>query len=195
MRATTPRIALEQEIAWNAAVKFRYLKAQFTLRIAQIAPLAEAVPPKRYGGTERVVSWLIEELVDLGCCVTLFASGDSVTSGTLASAWPHALWLIRGGVNEAAAYSSLLESIAAQANDFDVIHAHLDWIHLPLLSRLDVPFITTLHGRLDLANLAIMANRFPHASFVSISDNQRSPLPNLNWVGTARREPVLSGTN
>ena len=154
------------------------------MRIAQIAPLAEAVPPKRYGGTERVVSWLIEELVDLGCHVTLFASGDSVTSGTLVPAWPHALRLIRGEVNEAAAYSSLLESIAAQANDFDVIHAHLEWIHLPLLSRLNVPFITTLHGRLDLANLTIMANRFPHASFVSISDNQRSPLPQLNWVGT-----------
>jgi hypothetical protein len=113
------------------------------LRIAQIAPLAEAVPPKRYGGTERVVSWLTDELVDLGCRVTLFASGDSVTSGTLVPAWPHALRLIRGEVNEAAAYSSLLESIAARAKDFDVIHAHLDWIHLPLLTRVEVPFITT----------------------------------------------------
>jgi glycosyltransferase involved in cell wall biosynthesis len=131
-----------------------------------------------------VVSWLTDELVDLGCRVTLFASGDSVTSGTLVPAWPHALRLIRGEVNEAAAYSSLLESIAARAKDFDVIHAHLDWIHLPLLTRVEVPFITTLHGRLDLANLTIMANRFPHASFVSVSDNQRSPLANLNWVGT-----------
>src|SRR5437016_3581003 len=116
-----------------------------TMRIAQVAPLAESVPPKLYGGTERVVAWLIEELVELGHEVTLFASGDSVTRAKLVSAWPRAIRLGRPRSDPIAAQASLLEAVAQQAGDFDVIHAHIDWIHLPLLSRLGTPFVTTLH--------------------------------------------------
>jgi glycosyltransferase involved in cell wall biosynthesis len=154
------------------------------MRIAQVAPLAESVPPKLYGGTERVVSWLTEELVDLGHDVTLFASGDSVTRAKLVSSLPRALRLSRPHGDAASAYAALLEAVAEQAAAFDVIHCHVDWIHLPLLRRLEIPFLTTLHGRLDLPQLAAVAQRFEGAPFVSISNGQRNPVPNINWVGT-----------
>src|SRR3954470_9570613 len=111
------------------------------MRIAQVAPLAESVPPKLYGGTERVVAWLVDELVELGHDVTLFASGDSVTRATLVSAWPRALRLGRPRSDPIAAQASLLEAVAQQAREFDVIHFHVDWLHLPLLSRIGVPFV------------------------------------------------------
>jgi glycosyltransferase involved in cell wall biosynthesis len=155
-----------------------------TMRIAQVAPLAESVPPKLYGGTERVVAWLIEELVDLGHDVTLFASGDSDTRATLVPAWPHALRLGRPRSDPVAAQAALLEAVAERAQDFDLIHVHIDWLHLPLLSRLGVPFVTTPHGRLDLPGLPSVVDRFPDAPFVSISNNQREPLPDANWLGT-----------
>src|SRR3990170_5234335 len=101
------------------------------MRIAQVAPLAESVPPKLYGGTERVVAWLIEELVELGHEVTLFASGDSVTSAKLVPAWPRALRLGRPRSDPIAAQASLLEMLARHAADFDVIHVPVDWLHLP----------------------------------------------------------------
>ena len=101
------------------------------MRIAQVAPLAESVPPKLYGGTERVVSWLTEELVSLGCDVTLFASGDSSTSATLVPVCPRALRLSRTAIDPAAACAALLDKVAAMASGFDVIHCHLEWIHLP----------------------------------------------------------------
>ena len=154
------------------------------MRIAQLAPLTESVPPKLYGGTERVVSWLSDELVNMGHDVTLFASGDSVTRATLVPVWPRALRLSRPRPDPATACASLLEAIAGKAASFDVIHAHLDWVHLPLLRRLGVPFLTTLHGRLDLPNLELMTQCFPDAPFVSISQNQRKPLPSANWIGT-----------
>ncbi len=154
------------------------------MRIAQIAPLAESVPPKLYGGTERVVSWLIEELVDLGHEVTLFASGDSVTRANLNAVWPRALRLGRPRSDPMAAQAALLDAVALQATDFDVIHAHIDWLHLPLLNRLGVPFVTTTHGRLDLPGFPDLIRRFPRAPFVSISDNQRAPLGQANWCGT-----------
>src|SRR5437879_2569318 len=154
------------------------------MRIAQVTPLAESVPPRFYGGTERVVSWLTEELVRSGCTVTLFASGDSSTSAMLVPICPRALRLSRPPIEPAVAYAFLLEILADMANDFDVIHCHLDWIHLPMLRRLDVPFVTTLHGRLDLPSYPAMVSRFGSAPFVSISDNQRLPLPNLNWIST-----------
>jgi glycosyltransferase involved in cell wall biosynthesis len=154
------------------------------MRIAQIAPLAESVPPKLYGGTERVVSWLTEELVDLGCDVTLFASGDSETRAKLASVCPRALRLSRPPIDPIAGTASLLEAVAKRAKDFDIIHSHIDWIHLPLLRRLGTPCLTTLHGRLDLPFLANMTRGFSDAPFVSISDNQRTPLPALNWAAT-----------
>ena len=154
------------------------------MRVAQVAPLAESVPPKLYGGTERVVAWLIDELVDLGHDVTLFASGDSVTRARLVPVWPRALRLSRPRPDPIAVQAGLLEAVAQHAADFDVIHVHVDWLHLPLLSRLGVPFVTTLHGRLDLPGLAQVVDRFPAAPFVSISDNQRRPLTAANWLGT-----------
>jgi glycosyltransferase involved in cell wall biosynthesis len=167
---------------------------QAFMRIAQIAPLAESVPPKFYGGTERVVAWLVDELVELGHEVTLFASGDSRTRGRLHPVWPHALRLGRQRTDPNAASALLLEAISKQAKDFDVIHAHIDWLHLPLLRRLGVPFLTTMHGRLDLPGLPGVIREFPEASFVSISDNQRLPLSRreLVWHGPARAayEPI-----
>jgi glycosyltransferase involved in cell wall biosynthesis len=154
------------------------------MRIAQVAPLAESVPPKLYGGTERVVSWLIEELVELGHEVTLFASGDSKTRANLVPVWPRALRLGRPRSDPVAAQAALLEAVAAQAADFDIIHSHVDWLHLPLLSRLGVPFVTTPHGRLDLPGLSELIRRFPKAPFISISENQRIPLREANWLGT-----------
>ncbi len=154
------------------------------MRIAQVAPLAESVPPKLYGGTERVVAWLVEELVALGHEVTLFASGDSATSAKLVPAWPRALRLGRPRADPIVAQAALLEQVARQAAQFDVVHCHIDWLHLPLLSRLGAAFLTTCHGRLDLPGLPGVVQRFPAAPFVSISDNQRLPLREANWLGT-----------
>ena len=154
------------------------------MRIAQLAPLAESVPPKLYGGTERVVAWLVDELVELGHEVTLFASGDSRTRGKLHPVWPRALRLGRKGADPSAACSLSLEAIAKCAADFDVIHSHVDWLPLPLLSRLGVPFLTTAHGRLDLPGLPDVAREFSGAQFVSISDNQRRQLPDAKWIAT-----------
>ena len=156
------------------------------MRIAQLAPLAESVPPKLYGGTERVVAWLVDELVELGHHVTLFASGDSRTRGKLHAVWPRALRLGRKGTDPNAACALLLEAVAKRAKDFDVIHAHIDWLPLPLLSRLGVPFLTTVHGRLDLPGLDRVVREFPRARFVSISDDQRRPLPDANWTATVQ---------
>jgi glycosyltransferase involved in cell wall biosynthesis len=154
------------------------------MRIAQIAPLAESVPPKLYGGTERVVAWLIDELVELGHEVTLFASGDSRTRGRLNSVWPRALRLGRPRSDPAAAMTALLEAVTRRASEFDVIHAHIDWLHLPLLSRMAVPFVTTVHGRLDLPGLPDLLRNFSDAPFISISDHQRLPLRQTRWLGS-----------
>ena len=154
------------------------------MRIAQVAPLAESVPPKLYGGTERVVAWLVDELVNLGHEVTLFASGDSVTAAELIPVCPRALRLGRPRTDPMAIQAALIEEVACRANDFDLIHAHIDWLHLPLLSRLGVPFLTTCHGRLDLPLFPDVIRHFPKAAFVSISENQRIPLPEGNWIGT-----------
>jgi len=154
------------------------------MRIAQIAPLAESVPPKLYGGTERVVAWLVDELVGLGHEVTLFASGDSRTRAKLHPVWPQALRLGRPRADPAAACAALLEAVAQHATRFDVIHAHIDWMHLPLLQRLNVPFLTTMHGRLDLPGLPDLVRAFGTAPFVSISNNQRLPLGEARWLGT-----------
>jgi glycosyltransferase involved in cell wall biosynthesis len=168
------------------------LRRKKKMKIAQLAPLAESVPPKRYGGTERVVSWLTEELVALGHEVTLFASGGSSTSAELVPVWPNPIRLSRQRPDPFAAIAPLLEAVAARADEFDVIHAHLDWVHLPVLRRLEVPFLTTLHGRLDLPYLATTIASFPDAPFVSISKSQQKPLPHLNWVGTVYHGLPLS---
>jgi glycosyltransferase involved in cell wall biosynthesis len=154
------------------------------MHIAQIAPLAESVPPKLYGGTERVVAWLVDELVSLGHEVTLFASGDSTTRANLRAVCPQALRLGKKATDPVVASAALLEAVARHASEFDIIHAHIDWLHLPLLSRLGVPFLTTLHGRLDLPGLAELIRHFPDERFVSISDHQRLALGEANWCGT-----------
>ena len=154
------------------------------MRIAQVAPLAESVPPKLYGGTERVVSWLTEELVALGHDVTLFATGDSRTSARLVPVWPKALRLSRPRPEPAPPCAALLETVARRLEDFDVVHCHTDWLHLPLLRRLRTPFLTTLHGRLDLGYLKHVAASFADCAFVSISNSQRRPLEGLKWIGT-----------
>jgi len=154
------------------------------MHIAEIAPLAESVPPSLYGGAERVVSWLTEELVNLGDKVTLFASGGSKTRAELAAVCPKPLRLSRPIIDPMVALATLFECVAKRAHEFDVIHCHVDWIHLPLFRRLKRPFITTLHGRLDIPLLSSLVAGFPDAPFVSISNNQRAPLPNLNWVDT-----------
>src|ERR1700761_9539594 len=154
------------------------------MRIAQIAPLAERVPPKLYGGTERVVAWLVDELVSLGHEVTIFASGDSLTGAELNAVCPRALRLGRPRTDPTAIQAALIAEMACKSKDFDLIHAHIDWLHLPLLSRLGAPFLTTCHGRLDFPLFPDVIRRFPSAPFVSISENQRLPLPEANWVGT-----------
>ncbi|UPJ80734.1 glycosyltransferase family 4 protein [Bradyrhizobium sp. 183] len=154
------------------------------MRIAQLAPLAESVPPKLYGGTERVIAWLVDELVESGHDVTLFASGDSKTKGKLHAVWPRALRLGRKGADPNAACALLIEAIAERARDFDVIHSHVDWLPLPVLSRTGVPFLTTMHGRLDLPGLPQVIGAFAEAPFVSISADQRRPLPEANWIAT-----------
>src|SRR4051812_39354711 len=154
------------------------------MKIAQIAPLAESVPPKLYGGTERVVSYLTEELVRLGHDVTLFASGDSVTSARLVPSCPEALRLAKV-VDPHAQHILQLEQVAAREDEFDIIHFHTDYYHFPLSRRaLRTPFVTTLHGRLDLPELQPLYREFAETPLVSISDSQRAPLAFANWEAT-----------
>jgi glycosyltransferase involved in cell wall biosynthesis len=154
------------------------------MRIAQVAPLAEAVPPRLYGGTERVVSWLTEELLALGHDVTLFASGDSRTRATLVPVIPRALRLEKPRPEPFPAYAGLLDALAKSGSDFDVVHCHIDWLHLPVLRQINVPHLTTIHNRLDTRDLPRVISRFPEAPLVSISDHHRTPLPSANWLGT-----------
>ncbi|HVZ06977.1 glycosyltransferase family 4 protein [Rhodopila sp.] len=154
------------------------------MRIAQIAPLTEAVPPKTYGGTERVVSYLTEELVAMGHEVTLFASGDSVTSAELEAAWPCALRFDKALRDGMAPHMLEMEAACRRAWEFDVLHCHLDYWTFPLLSRQSTPFVTTLHGRLDLPELMMVHECFEGVPLVSISDAQRRPLRRGRFVGT-----------
>ena len=154
------------------------------MRIAQIAPLHEAVPPKLYGGTERVVSFLTEALVDLGHDVTLFASGDSITSAKLEPCWPRALRLDPSIRDPIAPHMLLMEAARCRADEFDVMHFHMDYWPFSMFSRQRTPFVTTLHGRLDLTELQPIFDRFPNVPVVSISDSQRRPLPQARFVST-----------
>jgi glycosyltransferase involved in cell wall biosynthesis len=167
------------------------------MRIAQIAPLTEAVPPKLYGGTERVISWLTEALVEAGHDVTLFASGDSVTAAKLESVWPRALRLDGSVCEPNALHMSMLETVARRASEFDLLHFHLDYYPFSLFSRLETPFVTTMHGRLDLPEHQTVFRTFPSAPIVSISYSQRKPLPHAAWVGTVHHgapEQLLTPT-
>jgi glycosyltransferase involved in cell wall biosynthesis len=154
------------------------------MRIAQVAPLTESVPPKLYGGTERVVSYLTEELVALGYDVTLFASGDSVTHATLDPICACATRLDPACRDPVARQILMLERVARRASEFDVIHFHTDWLHLPIFSRITTPFLTTLHGRLDGPESLSMLRKFGWTPLVSVSDAQRQPAPAANWLGT-----------
>ncbi len=162
------------------------------MRIAQVAPLFESVPPKLYGGTERVVSYLTEELVRQGHEVTLFASGDSETQAELVASAPRALRLDETCVDPVAPHVCQLEDVFAMAERFDVLHFHNDYLHFPLSMRQRVPHVTTLHGRLDLPPLVPIYERFAEAPLVSISDAQRRPLPLAAWLGTVYHGLPLS---
>jgi len=154
------------------------------MRIAQIASLYEAVPPKLYGGLERVVSYLTEALVQQGHDVTLFASGDSQTAAELHASWPRALRLDPTVRDRVAPHLLMLEDVRRRAEEFDVLHFHVDYYPFSLFSRQPVPFLTTLHGRLDLPELQPVFERFRDVPVVSISDSQRQPLPQANWFST-----------
>lgn len=154
------------------------------MRIAQIAPLTEAIPPKLYGGTERVVSWLTEELVELGHDVTLFASGDSVTAAKLEPMWPRALRLDGSVRDPMALHMAMLERVRQRAEEFDILHFHLDYFPFSTFSRQSTPFITTMHGRLDLPEHQKVFDSFGSVPVVSISDAQRGPVPQARWVQT-----------
>ena len=154
------------------------------MKIAQVAPLTEAVPPKLYGGTERVVAYLTDALVELGHEVTLFASGDSMTKAKLDAIWPRALRLDPNVKDYFAPVFMQLETVARRADEFEVIHAHLDYFGYPLLRSLKVASVTTLHGRLDLPELQPLYGLYGDMPVVSISDSQRGPLPQAHYVAT-----------
>ena len=154
------------------------------MKIAQIAPLAERCPPRLYGGTERIVSYLTEELVRQGHEVTLFASGDSETGAHLVPCADMALRLNPAVREPLPYYMLMLEEVRRRADEFDVLHFHIDFLHYPLAAAFSDKMVTTLHGRLDLPDLKPFYTAFPHLPLVSISDDQRRPMPPVNWAGT-----------
>jgi len=154
------------------------------VRIAQISPLYESVPPQLYGGTERVVHFLTEELVRQGHDVTLFASGDSVTAARLVPMSERSLRLDPKSVDAMAHHMLMLEHVFRAADDFDVMHFHIDYLHFPLSRRARRPNVTTLHGRLDIVDLVPLYHEYRDMPLVSISDSQREPLPHANWAAT-----------
>jgi glycosyltransferase involved in cell wall biosynthesis len=154
------------------------------VRIAQVSPLYESTPPQLYGGTERVVSYLTEELVRQGHDVTLFASGDSVTAAELIAPCKRALRLDRNCRDTLAYHMILLDEVYACCERFDVIHFHIDYLHFPLTRRHHIANVTTLHGRLDIPELWHVYRQFREMPLISISDAQREPLPWANWRAT-----------
>ncbi|HEX2910089.1 MAG TPA: glycosyltransferase family 4 protein [Chloroflexia bacterium] len=153
------------------------------MRIAQVAPLYERVPPQFYGGTERVVSYLTEELVRQGHDVTLFASGDSITKAHLVPINDHSLRLDENSIDRLAHHMVQLEKVFAEIHNFDIVHFHIDYLHFPLTRRCQEPNVTTLHGRLDISDLQPLFREYHDMPVVSISNAQREPLPFANWVG------------
>src|ERR1051326_2260703 len=145
------------------------------MRIAQVAPLYESVPPKLYGGTERVVSYLTDELVSCGHDVTLFASGDSVTKAKLVGPCKQALRLDPDCLHQLAHPILMPEYVFRSAKKFDLIHFHIDYLHYPWSRRQKIPHVTTLHGRLDVPDLVPLYKEFPEMPVVSISNAQREP--------------------
>jgi glycosyltransferase involved in cell wall biosynthesis len=154
------------------------------MRIAQVAPLYESVPPKLYGGTERVVSWLTEELVRLGHEVTLFATGDSRTAARLVAACPRGLWNDPDCRETLPHHLLQMEQVFRDVSRFDVIHFHGDYLHFPMLRRHPCASLTTLHGRLHVPDLQPLFSEYAEVPLVSISDEQRRPIPWANWQAT-----------
>ncbi len=154
------------------------------MRIAQVAPLYESVPPKLYGGTERIVAYLTEALIDLGHEVVLYASGDSQTRAELRQVCSEALRLNPHCKEPIAPHIALLEKVFQESGEFDVIHFHNEFLHLPLARRLKTPHLTTMHGRQDLSDYRALQNEFTEIPLVSISNNQRNPAAQLNWRAT-----------
>jgi glycosyltransferase involved in cell wall biosynthesis len=153
------------------------------MKIAQVAPLYESVPPKQYGGTERVVSYLTEALVEMGHEVTLFASGDSETAARLIPACPRSLRLEQGCIDQLAHHYVMLDDVMERAEEFDIIHFHVDYLHFPLSRIAGFTHVTTLHGRLDLPDLVPLYRKYREMPVISISQDQRKPLSWVNWVG------------
>jgi glycosyltransferase involved in cell wall biosynthesis len=154
------------------------------MRIAEVSPLYESVPPKMYGGTERVLSFLTEELVRRGHEVTLFASGDSQTSARLVPGSPQSLRLDPRCTDPLASHFVMLEQVVQLAREFDVVHYHVDYLHFPFSRRHEAPHLSTLHGRLDIPELQAIYRTWPGAPLVSISDAQRAPIAGANWLCT-----------
>ncbi|HSV77925.1 MAG TPA: glycosyltransferase family 4 protein [Ramlibacter sp.] len=154
------------------------------MRIAQVAPLIESVPPRAYGGTERVVHYLTETLVQMGHEVTLFASGDSTTSARLVPVVDRALRLNPARPDPVIWHTLMVDRVRELSASFDVIHFHIDTVQLPVARQLETPSLSTLHGRLDLPDLKPLYKRFHRHPLVSISDSQRMPLLGANWLGT-----------
>ena len=155
------------------------------MKIAQVAPLYEAVPPKLYGGTERIVAHLSDALVALGHEVTLFAAADARTRATLVPVRDQAIRLDPEPLkSDLAAHLTMLDEVRRRADDFDLVHFHVDLLHFPMFADDAGRTLTTLHGRLDLKDLAETYRRWPHFPLVSISDHQRRPLRFANWAGT-----------
>jgi glycosyltransferase involved in cell wall biosynthesis len=154
------------------------------MRIAQVAPLYESVPPRLYGGTERIVSYLTEQLVELGHEVTLFAAGDSRTAARLVRGAPRALRLDPRVVDSVAHHVAQLRTVCDRAGDFDVIHNHMDYIGFPVALTTSTPFVTTLHGRLDMPDLEPIFAAYRDLDLISISNDQRGPVPRARWRGT-----------
>jgi glycosyltransferase involved in cell wall biosynthesis len=153
------------------------------MRIAQVAPLYESVPPRMYGGTERVVAYLTEELVKQGHEVTLFASGDSVTSAHLVAPCPRALRLDTACRDPLAPHITMLQLIQQQSHQFDIIHFHMDYLHFPIFRKIKPRILTTLHGRLDIPELVPLYKQFGDMPVTSISLAQRAPLSWVHWIG------------
>jgi glycosyltransferase involved in cell wall biosynthesis len=155
------------------------------MRIAQIAPLYESVPPRLYGGTERVVSYITEELVREGHDVTLFASGDSITAANLCPVCPRALRLEgKNVIDPLAHHIGMIEAVVKQASEFDILHFHIDYLHFPVTRGQHLSAVTTLHGRLDIADVHPLFREFTDMNLISISNAQRRPMPWAGWAGT-----------
>lgn len=181
--AATPEWRAHVAYALGECAGEKKLTSKRKLRIAQVAPLYESVPPRHYGGTERVVSWLTEELAAMGHEVTLYASGDSRTSTRLRKCCARALRTAEDCVDPLTHHMVMIEQVMRQKREFDIVHFHIDYLHYGVSRRNNLCHVTTTHGRLDIPDLLPLYAEFAGMPVVSISREQRRPLPWLNWAG------------